>query len=146
MATIVPSTSVFLDAAYAIALASTTDELHARALAVADELEASGATLVTTWAVLLEIGNALSKLPYRRAALKLLSSLQNDPIVEIVPLSNELLGQAVTLFSERPDKEWGLTDYISFVVMRARRIRDALTADEHFMLAGFRALLREGAD
>jgi hypothetical protein len=40
-------------------------------------------------------------------------------------------------------KEWGLTDCISFVVMEARGIRDALTADEHFKQAGFRPLLRE---
>jgi predicted nucleic acid-binding protein len=28
--------------------------------------------------------------------------------------------------------------------MEARGIRDALTADEHFQQAGFRALMREG--
>jgi predicted nucleic acid-binding protein len=135
--------SVFLDAAYAIALASTTDASHHQALALADQLEASGTRLVTTWAVLLEIGNALSRVQYRHAALQLLSSLQNDASVEIVPLTGSLLEQAVKLYSERPDKEWGLTDCVSFVLMGARGIRDALTSDEHFQQAGFRALLRE---
>ncbi len=37
----------------------------------------------------------------------------------------------------------GLVDCISFVVMRERNIEAALTADEHFIQAGFRALLRE---
>jgi hypothetical protein len=135
--------SVFLDTAYAIALASTTDAFHDQALALADELEVSGTHLVTTWAVLLEIGNALSKVQYRPAALQLLSYLQSDSTVEIVTLARPLLEQAVKLFSERPDKEWGLTDCASFVVMEARGITDALTADEHFRQAGFRALLRE---
>ncbi len=98
---------------------------------------------MTTWGVLLEIGNALSKVQYRQAALQLLSSLQRDASVEIVPLSEPLLQRAVMLYAERPDKEWGLTDCISFVVMEERGIRDALTADEHFRQAGFRPLLRE---
>jgi len=41
------------------------------------------------------------------------------------------------------DKEWGLTDCISFIVMGDPGLTDALTADEHFEQAGFRALLRE---
>jgi hypothetical protein len=135
--------SVFLDTAYAIALASTTDAHHRQALALADELEAKGTHMVTTWGVLLEIGNALSKVQYRSAALQLLSSLQHDAHVEIVPLSDPLLQRAMTLYAERPDKEWGLTDCISFVVMEERGIQDALTADEHFTQAGFRPLLRE---
>jgi uncharacterized protein len=138
------SGSVFLDTAYAIALASTTDEFHPLALALADELETSGTRLVTTWAALLEIGNALSRVQFRQAALQLLSSLQSDPSVEIVPLAGPLLEQAMKLYSERPDKEWGLTDCVSPVLMGARGIRDALTADEHFQQAGFRALMREG--
>jgi predicted nucleic acid-binding protein len=137
------SGSVFLDTAYAVALASATDAYHHHAQALADELEANGTHLVTTWGVLLEIGNALSKVQYRDAALQLISSLQRDASVEIVPLSEPLLQRAVVVYAERPDKEWGLTDCISFVVMEERGIRDALTADEHFKQAGFRALLRE---
>ena len=41
------------------------------------------------------------------------------------------------------DKEWGLTDYISFIVMEDHGLTDALTADEHFQQAWFRVLLRE---
>ncbi|MFV9677847.1 MAG: hypothetical protein ACNYVW_09390 [Methanosarcinales archaeon] len=41
------------------------------------------------------------------------------------------------------DQEWGLTDCISFIVMGNPGLTDALTADEHFEQAGFRALLRE---
>src|SRR5208282_2025665 len=95
--TLIQGGSVFLDTAYAIALPSTTDAFHHQALALAEELEASGTRLVTTWAVLLEIGNALSKVQYRRAALQLLSSLQSDSTVEIVPLAGPLIEQAVKL-------------------------------------------------
>ena len=40
-------------------------------------------------------------------------------------------------------KEWGLIGCASFVVMTERGLTKALTADEHFRQAGFRALLRE---
>ncbi len=42
----------------------------------------------------------------------------------------------------RPDKDWSLTDCISFVVMEEHGITDALTGDHHFEQAGFRALLK----
>ncbi len=134
---------VFLDAAYAIALAAPSDQLHARAVALAEQLEADQTRLVTTQAVLLEIGNALSKQRHRAAAVQLLSSLQVDPSVEVVVLSTELCAKAFDLYRGRPDKEWGLIDCVSFVVMETRGIAEALTADEHFEQAGFRALLRE---
>jgi predicted nucleic acid-binding protein len=70
---------VFLDAAYAIALAAPSDQLHSRAVELAEQLEADRTRLVTTRAVLLEIGNALSRRRYRAAAVQLLSSLHSDP-------------------------------------------------------------------
>jgi predicted nucleic acid-binding protein len=106
-------------------------------------MEALGTEIVTTRAVLLEIGNALSKLRYRQAAVRLLIALESDPKVNIVPLSESLYARATQLYSERPDKEWGLTDGVSFLVMQDCGIIEALTTDEHFQQAGFRALLRE---
>ena len=59
----------------------------------------------------------------------------------IVLLSEALCAVALQLFQARADKEWGLTDCVSFVVMQERAITDALTADAHFQQAGFRSLL-----
>jgi hypothetical protein len=50
---------VFLDAVYAIALSVPKDLYQGRAILLADELEVAKTRLVTTRAVLLEIGNAL---------------------------------------------------------------------------------------
>jgi predicted nucleic acid-binding protein len=61
----------------------------------------------------------------------------------IVPLSEDLYARAFRLYRERADKEWGLTDCVSFVVMQDRKISEALTTDEHFQQAGFCALLLE---
>jgi len=133
---------VFLDTAYAIALSSPTDLFHQRAVQLADELKSAGTRLVTTRAILLEIGNALSRQRYRRAAVMLLDSLETDPRVEIIPLSEQLYTRASRLYRERPDKEWALTDCVSFVAMEDRGIDEALTTDEHFQQAGFQALMR----
>jgi predicted nucleic acid-binding protein len=54
-----------------------------------------------------------------------------------------LFDMAFTLYGNRPDKSWSLTDCASFVVMRERGLTEALTTDEHFRQAGFRALLLE---
>lgn len=63
-------------------------------------------------------------------------------MIEIIGLSTDLYAEAFALYRGRPDKEWGLIDCASFVAMNARRMTAALTADEHFEQAGFRALLR----
>jgi uncharacterized protein len=134
---------VFLDTSFAIALSSQTDRNHLQAVELASQLELHKTHLVTTQAILLEIGNALSKQRYRIAAIQLLESLETDRNVEIVLLTNDLYRQAFNLFKQRQDKEWGLVDCISFIVMQGRGITDALTADAHFQQAGFRALLRD---
>lgn len=136
------TSEVFLDTAYAIALSVESDEYHQRAEELAEQLEAEKTRLITTRAVLLEIGNALSKKRYRQAAVELLDALEQDLQVEIVLLSEELYERALELFRNCPDKDWGLIDCVSFVVMKEYGLTEALTTDEHFEQAGFRSLLR----
>jgi len=136
---------IFLDAAYAIALSSVPDKYHQKAENLAKEIETENIKLITARAVILEIGNALAKLRYRAAAIELLNSIEEDPNIEIIPLSEELYEKAIELYRQRQDKEWGITDCISFVVMQDHKLTKALTTDEHFQQAGFKALLLEYA-
>ena len=76
----------------------------------------------------------LSFAPKARKSLKL---------DHLIPLSEELYSQALELFRNRPDKELGLVDCVSIIVMQERGLTEALTTDEHFKQAGFRALLRD---
>ena len=62
------TSEVFLDTAYTIALSVESDEHHERAEELAEQLETEATHLITTRAVLLEIGNAPSKKRYRRLA------------------------------------------------------------------------------
>jgi predicted nucleic acid-binding protein len=133
---------VFLDTAYAIALASQNDKHHRQAIALAEIMEQESTSLVTTRAVQLEIGNSLSKQRYRQAGIQLLKSLDSDPTVSIVEVSEKLYQDAFQLYSNRIDKEWGLVDCISFIIMEQYNISEALTTDDHFSQAGFTVLLK----
>ena len=64
------------------------------------------------------------------------------PGVKIVAPDQALLDRGLALYRARPDKDWSLTDCISFVVMEREKIAEALTADHHFEQAGFLALLK----
>ena len=133
----------FLDTSYAIALSSPADDYHKKALIIAKELKASKTPLTTTRAIILEIGNALSKPKHRSKSIKLLSSLENDKTVTIVPMSETLYQKGFQLYCQRKDKNWGIVDCISFIVMTEHGITEALTTDIHFQQAGFRALLKD---
>jgi|GEM_PF-607941 len=103
---------VFLDTSFAIALSSVTDQNHVRAVELAHQLESNSTRLVTTQAILLEIGNALSKQRYRVAAIELLESLEADPNIEVVLLTNDLYRLALNLFKlELAPDHWGRYAY-----------------------------------
>jgi uncharacterized protein len=132
---------VFLDTSFALALSTEHDALHGAALVLSELVDSERPRLITTHAILLEIGNALARVRHRAAAIEVIDSLQQDQDVEIVRISDDLFAQGFGLFSQRADKSWSLTDCISFVVMRDRGIVEALTSDSHFRQAGFRPLL-----
>jgi len=133
--------AVFLDTGYAVALAVENDQYHDRAVQFVDQIEEKSAQLITTRAVVVEIGDALAAPGYRKTAGKHIIALQHNPTADIVPLTDDLFRKGFELYRERQDKSWGLTDCISFVVMRDRGIRKALSADGDFEQAGFTALL-----
>jgi predicted nucleic acid-binding protein len=103
----------------------------------------SGAFVVTTEAVCWEWLNAMSDPTTRSTAAHGYERIRRDARIEVVPHSGELNTGAVRLFTDRSDKDWSLTDCLSFIVMGRRNIRDALTADHHFEQAGLRAVLSE---
>ncbi len=134
---------IFFDTSFAIARASRKDQFHEQSVFWSNKIQSENISVVITQAVILEIGNALAKLAFRPIAIGLLKSFERSENTVIISMSDELYEKAFELFCDRPDKEWGLVDCISFVVMDERNIESALTADEHFIQAGFRALLRE---
>ena len=90
----------------------------------------------------MEVADALAESEFRGRVREFILHLRRTAASEIVPASRELLDRALDLYHQHADKEWTLTDCVSFVIMRERNVTDALTGDKHFEQAGFTALLK----
>lgn len=130
--------NVFADSYYFLAGVNKRDHGHSKAISFAQSYR--GQFITTEW-ILTEVGDALAKSHNRHAFLAMLYDVQNDAQTTIVQAGHDLFTRGIELFKGRSDKEWTLTDCISFVVMDDTGIREALTADRHFEQAGFVALL-----
>ena len=133
---------LFVDTSFFLALANNADVNHQSALTLQAHLSTQKIWRITSEYVLFELGDGLSRLRFRATAHRIIDLVRRDKRVEIIPASTNLLAQALQLFSQRPDKEWGLTDCSSFIIMQQKGLSAALTADHHFAQAGFQALLR----
>lgn len=134
---------IFLDTSFTIALINDKDQHHEKAREILPTY--SRDYLVTTDAVLLEIGNALAK-DYKSESLEIIKTLRSSNKTEVVEINSVLFEKGLQLYEKFHDKNWGLVDCISFVVMKENGITDALTGDRHFAQAGFRALLLDSTN
>jgi len=128
----------FADTFYLLALFNPRDAAHQRAVRASKDFQG---TLITTDWVLTETADALCDTANRGDCIAFINDLRRSPRVEIEPASRSLFNAAWELYQQRPDKDWSLTDCISFIVMQEREINEALTGDHHYEQAGFRALL-----
>jgi predicted nucleic acid-binding protein len=131
---------IFIDTLFVVALVNRRDQYHEQAATLAEIFD--GHPLLVTDAVLLEIGNALSR-NYKEEAVRIMDEFLASDEVEIVRLTPELFDEGYSMYKTYLDKEWSLVDCISFVVMRKAAVKQALTFDRHFAQAGFQALMRE---
>ena len=137
------SMPVFLDTAYVFALINTRDQWHAKAKTLEREFNADRRPLVTSEFVLMEIADGLSALHFRQQAIHVIDTLTRTPHATIVTASSEVYEAGLELFRRRNDKQWGLTDCTSFVIMQQQGLRHAPTTDIHFRQAGFQVLMLE---
>ena len=125
--------AVFADTSFYLALLRDDDALHRRALAESR----IGRPIITTEFILLELGNACARAADHADFLALVAGIRASPRISIIPLSSGLFNRGLELMAERLDKNWSLTDCISFIAMRDYNFTIVLTADHHFRQAGF---------
>ena len=130
--------AVFADTFFYLALLDVAEPDHKRALA---ESRISRC-IVTTEFILLELGNACARAEDHADFLALVAGMLASLRVKIIPVSSELFNRGLARMRERNDKDWTLTDCISFVVLEEEGIHEALTAAQHYEQAGFKALLK----
>lgn len=132
-----------IDTGYITALVSERDEYHEKANELVEIYDSK--PLLVTDAVLLEIGNSLSR-SHNYSAIEIFEEFFVSEEVEIVRLDETLFNKAFELYKSHADKSWGLVDCVSFVVMKENGINDALTCDKHYVQAGFRALMLDSVN
>ena len=133
---------LFADTVYWIALTNSFDQYHAKAVEVSSAL--GNCRLFTTEAVLTEFLNALAdKGPLvRAAAVEMVEAIMRNSQVTVIPQTLRTFSRSLAFYKARPDKGYSLTDCGSMLLMRERRLSEALTTDRHFEQEGFVALLR----
>ena len=128
---------LFLDSSYVIALEITNEQNHQSALTYWQTLSRQDTNLVTTSYIFDEIVTFFNSRRLHNKAVEVGKRLLNSSSVKLLHVDRTLFLEAWELFQKYDDKSYSLTDCISFVVMRKRKISKALTFDNHFVQAGF---------
>jgi predicted nucleic acid-binding protein len=130
---------VFADTFYFLALTNSRDQAHARV--VQWTLGFPGEMITTAW-ILTEFGNHMSNIRNRQEFIDTVRDLRKNAQVNILMSTAALFDDGLKLYENRMDKNWSLTDCISFVAMQQEGITEALTGDHHFEQAGFVAMFK----
>jgi predicted nucleic acid-binding protein len=131
-------TTYFADSYFWFALTNSADVCHTKA----KNYSAASPRLVTTAWVITELADGFCKAATRASFLRIHDAMVHDLFLTILPADQALMERGLVLYASRPDKDWSLTDCISFVVMKEHSLTEALTGDHHFEQAGFVALLK----
>lgn len=131
--------TVFMDTYALIAWINARDAAHQ---AVKSYLDTYSGNIVTTEWVLLEFADAFSLSSTKPFAIEAIKRIHRLPMFLVVGFDPAVYQAGFDLYETRPDKDWSLTDCISFAVMSERGLTEALTADHHFEQAGFRTVFK----
>ncbi len=82
--------AVFADTAAWLALINKSDALHAKAGKIRKGLLHDNTRLIVTDYVIVEIANALSRVPFRAVAVRLIDSIKTSRDIEIIDVDKEV--------------------------------------------------------
>lgn len=133
--------SVFVDTSAHAALFIQRDERHHQARLIADVLGAKDRPLVSTNSVIAETHALILRREGRAVARSALTVLDETITVVHVTEADERAGRAI--LDRYADKNFSLTDAISFAVMDRLRLRTAFAFDRHFAQYGLDVLMAE---
>ncbi len=123
-----------------MALADASDPDHARTKAFRDRWLRDGGRFVTTDFILDETLTLIRVRLGLDAAERWWGQVEGSTRIAWEWIDPARAEKARHWFFRWRDKDFSFTDCTSFVVMRERRLRDALTTDDHFRQAGFRVV------
>lgn len=132
---------VYVDTAALIALVHKRDSLHEKSVAVYKQLLQENTRFLTTYAVLLEVGNAFSQSSHKPLATAIFDLIDHSASWQVLPMDKPWFSKGMERFVTRADKDWSLTDCIGMVAAESYGMDSIFTSDHHFRQAGFVILL-----
>lgn len=129
---------VFLDTSYLLALELTRDQNHATATQHWQSIIQSIPPLVTTSYVFDEVVTYFNSRGHHAKAVQVGNNLLLSPSIEFIQVDEALFNEGWQYFQRHKDKDYSLTDCISFIVMKQLNVSTAVTFDGHFIQAGFK--------
>ena len=129
--------AVFVDTGYLFALEITNDQHHQAAIQHWQGIVAALPRLVTTSYVFDEVVTFFSSRGQHTKAIQVGNNLLQSPSVQFIHVDTALFYEGWAYFQRHQDKDYSLTDCISFLVMQKLGIRRAFAFDHHFVQAGF---------
>lgn len=134
--------TVFIDSSYLVALASPGDQWHESAQEIGKYLQPL--RMIVVEEVLTEFLNFFSEkgsLLRSKACLATRNLLANSNVA-VISQSHESFMRGLELYENRADKGFSLTDCITMMNMKLKKIDEILTTDRHFEQEGFKILLK----
>ncbi|MCX7014358.1 MAG: PIN domain-containing protein [Candidatus Sumerlaeota bacterium] len=131
---------LFLDTGYVIALEALDDRRHPEAVAHWRLLVPHRPQLVTTSLVFSEIVTFFNSRGRHDKAAEIGERLLRSPSVRLVHVDADLFTAGWAYLKGHQDKAYSFTDCVSFALMEAEGLMDALAFDAHFERAGFNRL------
>ena len=129
---------LFIDTAGWMAMADEKDPLYQKSVKFRDQSLEQGAILVTSNYVLDE---ALTLIRMRlgiEPAEKWWGLVSESHRCHVEWITPERTEKAIRLFFRWKDQSFSFTDCTSFILMRELAIENVMTADRHFITAGFK--------
>ena len=132
-------TPVFIDTSYLLALELANDQHHNAALEHWKQVKKSPLQLVTTSYVFDEVVTFFNCRGYYIKVMETGNRLLHSLSINMIHIDEALFYEGWLYFQQNQDKDYSLTDCISFIVMRRQNIQTAYTFDHHFVQAQFRS-------
>ncbi|MFI5231792.1 MAG: type II toxin-antitoxin system VapC family toxin [Gemmatimonadales bacterium] len=127
-----------VDTSALLALASSRDQYHSRAVTIESRFRRAGGKWVGTTLVLSELHGHLLRRLDPPAARRVLTALVADPAFDWRDASTDLVRTAIDRWIVRfADQRFSLTDAVTFEMMSRERISRAFAFDSDFETAGF---------
>jgi uncharacterized protein len=135
------ASDIYIDTSGFYALLASDDDRHAAAAKIVATAKKRRRGFVTTDYVLDETATLLKARRKTHLLKRLFDRLNESQACRVEWTDSERFREVCAFFLKHADQEWSFTDCLSFRVMSALRLDDALTKDAHFRQAGYTPLL-----